>query len=91
MNVCWVFLFSNSFQLLFRLHVKKFSFANVAFCILTNVTVYSSPLGFDKFSSRGLAAPKIAAACLVSARAFIGSVTVRGFNTNLGLSASSVI
>lgn len=54
-------------------------------------TFYSSAFGLaDKFSSRGLAAPKIVAACFVSANAFIGSVTVRGFNTNLGRSASSV-
>ena len=51
--------------------------------------VYSSDFGFDKFSSRGFAAPKIAAACFVAANAFIGSVTVRGFNTSRGRSDSS--
>lgn len=52
--------------------------------------VYSSGFTFDKFSSLGLALPKIDADCLVSANAFKGSVAVRGFRTNFGLSASSV-
>lgn len=41
------------------------------------------------FSSRGLAAPNIAAACLVSANAFSGSAIVRGFKFNRGRSSSS--
>lgn len=51
----------------------------------------SSDLTFGKFSSLGLAAPKIEAACFVSASAFMGSVTVRGLSNSLGLSDSSTI
>lgn len=40
-------------------------------------------------SSRGFAAPKMAAACFVSAKAFMGSVTVRGCKFSLGRSSSS--
>lgn len=63
-------------------------------CLMLNASnrslnIYSSGLTLDRFSSLGFAIPKIDAACFVDAKAFIGSVAVRGFRTNLGLSASS--
>lgn len=75
-SVCFFFLLCLTF---------RFAFKNVSFY------TYSPLVNFDRFSSRGLAAPKMVAACLVSATALIGSVTVRGFNTSLGRSDSSAI
>jgi hypothetical protein len=48
---------------------------------------FPEPVG----SSRGFAAPKIAAACLVSAIPLTGSLMVRGASFNLGLPASRSI
>lgn len=63
-------------------------------CLAANVVlvqIYSLVFVFDKFSSLGFAAPNIAAACLVSANALMGSATVRGFSTSRGRSASSLL
>lgn len=42
-----------------------------------------------KFSSRGLAPPKIFEFAMLSAKALTGSLTVLGSNFNLGLAAAS--
>lgn len=87
--VCFASVYFLFCFVLFSYFFCYFNF-RFAFKMFTPWRIHSFGLTFDKFSSRGLAAPKMAAACLVSARAFMGSVTVRGFNTNLGRSASSV-
>ena len=44
-----------------------------------------------RFSSRGLAPPKIFDCCNPSAKALTGSLTVLGSNFNLGLAAASSV